>query len=790
MASIDDDMPHPCSPDAAAAAPEKKKKKMMAGAIFDTQLIIRGSLIMTATEASHRTMTTTTTWFPFSVSLNLAAPPSLSYIHLHPMVAPNTPFVAHHTLTHGRSSLFAADAHHLLLCVIVPVMSKNSYDYPEEYFVYTADALSPALIRLPAFPDGRQRLPGDIGILTHGGGGGGFTVASLQIWMDWEVTVTVEEVAKLSLLHCSVDTDNNDWVVKKLALPPFDSGGLSQWRSEIAFSYGGKVYWADYNIGLIFCDVLESLPKLQLIKFPFPDSKFQLVFHVSTHNNCGPIKSFRTVGVSDGKIKFVDVDKCHSRPFAIVIRTWTLQMPQMVWKLDDVLDVNDLWGSASFKKYGFHQWVPEYPVVSLLDPHIVHFVLRKPMYHGQVWMITVDMRAKSVVSCKNYPYGWKAYEYMGLLFNPFFISIGLKLHDPGGGGEGVDARHHRRRPATFTRCGVIFDTDLIVRKPVGGGSHRTSTGFPFSVSLNLAAPPALSSIYLHCAEAVMPPTLEHGYGGHRGRHPPLPPCRRPRTYDHEYPEEYFVYTADALRPTLTRLPKFPDKRQRLAGDIGILSHAAATFMEWESGEGSAAILHLQEIAKLSVLQCSVDRDLDEDNTKNNDRWVVKNLAMPFDSQGDFGPRQWKSKIAFAYAGKLYWADYNIGLICCDVMESSPKLQLVKFPVPVRKIELGVSGPDDNCGQPESFRTAGVSNGKIKFDNCRSQPFAVIIRTWTLRMPEMVWELDDMLDVKELWASASFKKYVKSCKNYPNGEKGDGYKGLSFNTDFICSMLSK
>ncbi|XP_052138836.1 uncharacterized protein LOC127757377 [Oryza glaberrima] len=334
---------------------------------------------------------------------------------------------------------------HLLLCVVVPVKTRYySYDHPEEFFVYTAaSALTPTLTRLPAFPDGRQRSSGDIGILTHGGGG--FTVSSLQMWMVGEGTITVkeleegtaiiEEFAKLTLLHCSGgDRDNNSssssWVVKKLALPPFDSdygghsGLISKWSSQIAFSHGGKVYWASYNIGLIFCDVLESLPKLQLIKFPFPESEIQLLFHVKT-DNCGPTASFRTVGVSDGKIKFVDVDKCRSRPSAIVIRAWTLQMPQMVWKLDDVLDVNDLWGSASFKKYGLHQWVPEYPVVSLLDPHIVHFVLRQPMYHEQVWMITVDMRAKSVVSCKNYPNGEKGYEYKGLLFNPYYISSEL-----------------------------------------------------------------------------------------------------------------------------------------------------------------------------------------------------------------------------------------------------------------------------------------------------------------------------------------------------------------------------
>uniref|UniRef100_A0A0E0REJ7 DUF1618 domain-containing protein n=1 Tax=Oryza rufipogon TaxID=4529 RepID=A0A0E0REJ7_ORYRU len=379
------------SADAAAAPEEEKKKKKMAGAIFDTQLIIREPVTGTGA-ASHRT---TTTGFPFSVSLSLAAPPAISHVHLHPMAAP-------HTLKHGLSSLLAADAHHLLLCVVVPVKTRYySYDHPEEFFVYTAaSAVTPTLTRLPAFPDGRQRSSGDIGILTHGGGG--FTVSSLQMWMVGEGTITVkeleegtaiiEEFAKLTLLHCSGgDRDNNNsssnsWVVKKLALPPFDSdygghsGLISKWSSQIAFSHGGK---------------LQHWPYLL------------------------------TVGVSDGKIKFVDVDKCRSRPSAIVIRAWTLQMPQMVWKLDDVLDVNGLWGSASFKKYGLHQWVPEYPVVSLLDPHIVHFVLRQPIYHEQVWMITVDMRAKSVVSCKNYPNGEKGYEYKGLLFNPYYISSEL-----------------------------------------------------------------------------------------------------------------------------------------------------------------------------------------------------------------------------------------------------------------------------------------------------------------------------------------------------------------------------
>uniref|UniRef100_A0A0E0FA52 DUF1618 domain-containing protein n=1 Tax=Oryza meridionalis TaxID=40149 RepID=A0A0E0FA52_9ORYZ len=331
----------------------------MAGAIFDTQLIIREPV--TGTEAaSHRT---TTAGFPFSVSLSLAAPPAISHVHLHPMAAP-------HTLEHGLSSLLAADAHHLLLCVVVPVKTRYySYDHPEEFFVYTAaSALTPTLTRLPAFPDGRQRSSGDIGILTHGGG---FTVASLQMWMVGEGTITVkeleegtaiiEEFAKLTLLHCSGgDRDNNN-------------SSSNSWQVE--------------------------QPNRLLLP--------------------------RQVGVSDGKIKFVDVDKCRSRPSAIVIRAWTLQMPQMVWKLDDVLDVNGLWGSASFKKYGLHQWVPEYPVVSLLDPHIVHFVLRQPIYHEQVWMITVDMRAKSVVSCKNYPNGENGYEYKGLLFNPYYISSEL-----------------------------------------------------------------------------------------------------------------------------------------------------------------------------------------------------------------------------------------------------------------------------------------------------------------------------------------------------------------------------
>uniref|UniRef100_A0A0E0FA49 DUF1618 domain-containing protein n=1 Tax=Oryza meridionalis TaxID=40149 RepID=A0A0E0FA49_9ORYZ len=218
----------------------------MAGAIFDTQLIIREPV--TGTEAaSHRT---TTAGFPFSVSLSLAAPPAISHVHLHPMAAP-------HTLEHGLSSLLAADAHHLLLCVVVPMWMV---------------------------------------------GEGTITVKELE-----EGTAIIEEFAKLTLLHCSGgDRDNNN-------------SSSNSWQVE--------------------------QPNRLLLP--------------------------RQVGVSDGKIKFVDVDKCRSRPSAIVIRAWTLQMPQMVW------------------------------------------------------MITVDMRAKSVVSCKNYPNGENGYEYKGLLFNPYYISSEL-----------------------------------------------------------------------------------------------------------------------------------------------------------------------------------------------------------------------------------------------------------------------------------------------------------------------------------------------------------------------------
>uniref|UniRef100_A0A0D9XXG2 DUF1618 domain-containing protein n=1 Tax=Leersia perrieri TaxID=77586 RepID=A0A0D9XXG2_9ORYZ len=361
------------NPDAAAAAAKKKEEKMAGGGvIFNPYIVVRDSVV-----ASHRT----STGIPISVSLSLATPPAISLIHLHCAEAAAETLLRRHRLS--LSSLFAADAHLLLLRVIIPIKRA----YPEEGVIIDEEI--------------EERSSTIVEDLEEG-------------------SITMKEVAKLSVLQCSADRDlDNSWVVKKLAMP-FDSDGdfgPNQWKSEIAFGYDDTMYWVDYNIGLIFCDdVFESSPKLQLIKFPLPVRKTRFGEH-DPNDNRGQLESFRTVGVSNGKIKFVDVDNCHSH----IIRTWTLKMPEMVWELEDMLDVNDLWASESFKKYGLHQWVPEYPVVSLLDPDIVHFVLREPIYHEKVWMITVDMKAKSVGSCKNYSNGEKGDESEELVYTSGFI---------------------------------------------------------------------------------------------------------------------------------------------------------------------------------------------------------------------------------------------------------------------------------------------------------------------------------------------------------------------------------
>ncbi|KAF0888404.1 hypothetical protein E2562_014221 [Oryza meyeriana var. granulata] len=76
----------------------------------------------------------------------------------------------------------------------------------------------------------------------------------------------------------------------------------------------GTICWINYYVGLIFCDVFEDSPELRFVRFPIKTTPDSLSF----------LPSSRSVGVSNGMIRLIDVNNCGRKTSGFTITTWTL----------------------------------------------------------------------------------------------------------------------------------------------------------------------------------------------------------------------------------------------------------------------------------------------------------------------------------------------------------------------------------------------------------------------------------------------------------------------------------
>ncbi|RCV26430.1 hypothetical protein SETIT_5G244700v2 [Setaria italica] len=216
-------------------------------------------------------------------------------------------------------------------------------------------------------------------------------------------------------------------------------GGLYPltWTTDKVFSFRGFMCWVDYHHGILYCDVFSDLPELRFVQLPgieiWDDS------HDYSYGRQMPV-AYKTVEVSNGVIKFVDVDNGQfgvKKSSGFCITSWTLRTPELEWEKDgDVLQVDDLWSLEEFRDSPLPRWVPEFPVVSKHDSDVVHFVLRGPRSGAKAWVISVGTRPKllkSYMPYKNdYTNLWKEEEDLDLtsLFfdTPFICSDLYKDH--------------------------------------------------------------------------------------------------------------------------------------------------------------------------------------------------------------------------------------------------------------------------------------------------------------------------------------------------------------------------
>ncbi|WVZ78203.1 hypothetical protein U9M48_025952 [Paspalum notatum var. saurae] len=264
---------------------------------------------------------------------------------------------------------------------------RQTCHFPDDYFVYSCSSSSPSLTRLPpCFDDGGSRtdpkldklfqphscpqqltmFDDSMGILCHGDDKGGeFTVAHLTFrYFHPEVQ------AQLCLLHHPASNDSMEWSV------------------DVVLPIGGRcLCWVDYYQGMLLLDVLTAT------KSSSPDHHHQqqLLHYVQlpskalrsrrVHMELTEPDPLRCLSVSDaGIITLVCIitKEQPSPSYPFTIATWTLvDIQHGRWEKDPELTME---ASQFFRLCAAQSCLPQvqpsFPVVSLVDPDVVCFLLR------------------------------------------------------------------------------------------------------------------------------------------------------------------------------------------------------------------------------------------------------------------------------------------------------------------------------------------------------------------------------------------------------------------------------
>jgi hypothetical protein len=183
---------------------------------------------------------------------------------------------------------------------------------------------------------------------------------------------------------------------------------LCSWRTDVVVPIGKSLCWVDYYQGILFIDVLadsQSSPiqqQLHYVRLPSQALKYRRLYI-----DLGALDPFRRVCVTDaGIIKLVCI--CTKYPpsdeeFTII--TWTLRdINRGSW----TKDVDTIVGADEFfricnagNKSCLPQVRPSFPVVSLVDPDVICFLLKEED-RNLAWMVEVNMRNKVLLSSAIY----------------------------------------------------------------------------------------------------------------------------------------------------------------------------------------------------------------------------------------------------------------------------------------------------------------------------------------------------------------------------------------------------
>uniref|UniRef100_A0ACD5VE46 Uncharacterized protein n=1 Tax=Avena sativa TaxID=4498 RepID=A0ACD5VE46_AVESA len=309
------------------------------------------------------------------LSLTLPAPPQVALLTIPARIFPGP------TTSSNFPSVLAADASGLLLLKDDqgPATGPAAIDLPNrcwrptvaDYFVLDAKSGSAFLL-----PNAKYiRRPGHRGLVSCPGNASHYMVAELQMTVGGDAA---------DLLCFSSRT--GEWVSKEdvpYSLPsrPFSPNSV--------VSHSGRLWWVDLSWCLLACDPFADKPVLTVV--PLPEGKA-----LKSREAWGLLDKYRCVGVSGGKLRFVDMYRNRNASGSAQISVWTLADPGSTeWTLEYEATFGEICNDASYKATGLPRKIPVLALIHPTNPDVVYFFQDEHM-------LGVDVRARKVVDCEVY----------------------------------------------------------------------------------------------------------------------------------------------------------------------------------------------------------------------------------------------------------------------------------------------------------------------------------------------------------------------------------------------------
>ncbi|TVU47313.1 hypothetical protein EJB05_06908, partial [Eragrostis curvula] len=110
----------------------------------------------------------------------------------------------------------------------------------------------------------------------------------------------------------------------------------------------------------------------------------------------GELDKHRVVGVSAGKLRFVDMYRTRDNRGALKVCVWTLADPDATeWTLEHEASFADIWEDHTYKAAGLPNKIPVLALIHPKEPHIFYFFQEE-------YIVGMDLRSRSVVECEVY----------------------------------------------------------------------------------------------------------------------------------------------------------------------------------------------------------------------------------------------------------------------------------------------------------------------------------------------------------------------------------------------------